>query len=105
MAGRSSWNAIAVDPRDNVAVLLSDVAAGDEVQIRSGTANERLVAVEAVPLGHKIARRTIRNGEHVLKYGEVIASARTEISVGQHVHVHNAVSNRAKVRQPDHTKP
>lgn len=96
MAG---WNALAVDPRDNVAVLLRDVAAGDEVRIRIGAADERLVAVEAVPLGHKIARRHIENGAQIVKYGEVIASATTGISAGQHVHVHNVASNRAKVRQ------
>lgn len=102
MAG---WNAIAVDPRDNVAVMLRDVAAGDEVLVRVGTANERLVAAEAVQLGHKIARRPIASGSQVLKYGEVIASAQMDISAGQHVHVHNVASNRARIRSTDQTRP
>ena len=105
MADREVWDAIAVDPRDNVAVMLRDVAAGDEIQIRVGAVNERLAAVESIPLGHKIARRPIECGTQVLKYGEVIASARTAISAGQHVHVHNVASNRARARPAGQTSP
>ena len=52
--------------------------------------------MEAVALGHKIARQAAKIGSPVVKYGEPIASATRDISVGQHVHVHNVASNRAR---------
>ena len=96
MTAAESWNAIVIDPRDTVAVLLRDVAKGDTVSIRGEGRTETLVAVEAVALGHKIARQAAKIGSPVVKYGEPSASATRDISVGQHVHVHNFASNRAR---------
>ncbi len=95
MTGRN-WDAIAIDPRDDVAVLLRDVAAGETVRVRAGGSVEQLVAVGPAALGHKIARRAIAAGASVRKYGEVIASATAAIAAGAHVHVHNVASNRAR---------
>jgi altronate dehydratase small subunit len=91
-----AWDAIAIDPRDDVAVLLRDVAAGETVRVRAGGAVEALTAAGPVALGHKIARRAIGAGSPVLKYGEIIASATAAIPAGAHVHVHNVASNRAR---------
>jgi len=96
VTGRN-WDAIAIDPRDDVAVLLRDVAAGETVRVRAGGSVEQLVAVGPAVLGHKIARRAIAAGASVRKYGEVIASATAAIAAGAHVHVHNVASNRARV--------
>jgi len=96
MTAAGNWNAIAIDPRDTVAVLLRDVAKGETVSVRVEGRVETLVATDPVALGHKIARQMVKSGTPVLKYGEPIASATCDISVGQHVHVHNVVSNRAK---------
>lgn len=96
MTAAGNWNAIAIDPRDTVAVLLSDVAKGDTVSVRVEGRIETLVAAETVALGHKIARQAAKIGSPVVKYGEPIASATRDISVGQHVHVHNVASNRAR---------
>ena len=54
----------------------------------------QLVAVEEVPLGHKIALRDVSAGEGVLKYNVQIGKAVTEIQVGQHVHTHNLKTAR-----------
>lgn len=96
MNAANSWNAIAIDPRDTVAVMLRDVAKGETVAVRVEGRVETLAAADPVALGHKIARQAMTAGMPVLKYGEPIASATRDISVGQHVHVHNVVSNRAK---------
>ena len=96
MTAAESWNAIVIDPRDTVAVLLRDVAKGDTVSIRVEGRTETLVAVEAVALGHKIARQAAKIGSPVVQYGEPLASATRDISVGQHVHVHTVASNRAR---------
>jgi altronate dehydratase len=44
------------------------------------------------PLAHKLARRPIRAGETVLKYGAPIGVATADIPRGAHVHVHNMKS-------------
>ena len=45
-------------------------------------------AVEAVPLGHKIALKEIAAGESVVKYGVVIGRSTKKISKGTWVHLH-----------------
>ena len=51
-------------------------------------------ALDAVPLGHKIALRDINNGDTVLKYGYDVGRAVADIAKGRHVHVHNLKTNR-----------
>ena len=43
--------------------------------------------------GHKYARRAIRAGENVVKYGMPIGHATRDIAPGEHVHVHNVATN------------
>ena len=95
----AGWDAIAIDPRDDVAVLLRDVLAGTAVRVRVDGTLETVLAADVIALGHKIARRHIPAGAHVRKYGESIASASVDIAVGQHVHVHNITSNRARKQE------
>jgi len=40
--------------------------------------------------------RRIRCGEDILKYAAVIGRATKDIQVGEHVHVHNVESTRAR---------
>ncbi|WP_335946293.1 altronate dehydratase family protein [Salipiger bermudensis] len=70
-----------LDPTDTVAVVLSDMEAGET---RDG-----LTAQEPIPRGHKIARKAMATGDPVLKYGQVMAVASRDIAVGDHVHVQN----------------
>lgn len=75
--------------KDNVAVCLRALSAGEEIPV---TLNEKMLSVkvlEAVPLGHKIALSHIAQGQAIIKYGEIIGRATREISSGQHVHSHN----------------
>jgi altronate dehydratase small subunit len=88
--------AIAITARDSVAVTLRDVFPGETVTVRIEGRNETLIAADAIPLGHKIALRPLSAGTPVIKYGEVIASTTSAIAAGQHVHVHNIASNRAR---------
>ena len=52
-----------------------------------------LTALEDITIYHKLACRDIPKGEPVVKYGQHIGSAVTEIKAGQHVHVHNVESH------------
>ena len=77
-------------PKDNVAVCLRALVAGEEIPV---TLNEKTLSVkvlEAVPLGHKVALSQIASGQAITKYGEIIGRATKDIFVGQHVHTQNA---------------
>jgi (2R)-sulfolactate sulfo-lyase subunit alpha len=53
-----------------------------------------ITALDAIPLGHKIALADIRHGDTVLKYGHDIGRAVAGIGQGRHVHVHNLKTRR-----------
>ncbi len=78
-----------LDERDNVLVVTARIRAGETVEI-GGTP----VLVPAdLPLGHKVARRAIRPGDKLVKYGAPIGSATAAIAPGAHAHVHNIRSD------------
>lgn len=76
-------SAIKLSESDNVAVVLDDVADGDTVTPVS------ISAANVIPRGHKIALSAINEGDAVVKYGQIIGFASTNIQPGEHVHVHN----------------
>lgn len=83
---------LVVDAKDNVATALADLAVGDEVRVEGRSV--RLGT--AVPFGHKVALRDLAPDAPVIKYGETIGRATRPIAAGEHVHVHNIASLRAK---------
>jgi len=48
-----------------------------------------VTALDAIPIGHKVALSDIAKGDTVLKYGHDIGEATADIAKGAHVHVHN----------------
>jgi altronate hydrolase len=84
--------AIVISAADNVATALDAIASGESV--RAG--ESMVVAVEAIPRGHKIALRAIAAGEQVIKYGSPIGTASADIAAGAHVHTHNVASTRGR---------
>jgi hypothetical protein len=74
---------------DNVVVCRRDVRAGERFVLDGDV----FVARCDVALGHKIARRLIRRGEPVVKYGMSIGSSTVEIQPGDWVHLHNMKSD------------
>ena len=64
-----------IQPRDNAAVALSDIAAGETVTLGAAS----YTAQTAIPAGHKMAIRPIHAGEDVLKYGFPIGTRSTAI--------------------------
>lgn len=48
---------------------------------------------EQIPAGHKVALEPIKEGEFVIKYGEIIGRATQDIQPGQWVHTHNLRSH------------
>lgn len=82
--------ALVLDPSDNVATVLSDVEIGETV-ILKGKAGS-IVSAEKILFGHKIALLAIRAGEDILKYGQKIGIATTDIHPGAWVHLHTMAS-------------
>lgn len=74
---------ILLNANDNVAVARRSISAGN------ATGRGALVAQDFIGRGHKVALRPIKQGEEVLKYGQVIGIASQDIDAGQHVHLHN----------------
>lgn len=73
--------AIKIHPDDTVAVALSEILPGAAVL--------GVNAVDTIPVGHKIALHAVASGQTVLKYGNVIGIASSDIAPGEHVHTHN----------------
>ena len=80
---------------DNVATVLHPVGASATVRVRCGTEITEIIAIEAIPLCHKISLSPIAAGTQIVKYGQPIGRALSAIAAGQHVHVHNMRSDRA----------
>jgi galactarate dehydratase len=74
---------ILLNTNDNVAVARRSISAG------VATGRGDLIAKDFIGRGHKVALRAIKEGEEVLKYGQVIGVASQDIEPGQHVHLHN----------------
>ncbi|ODT09094.1 MAG: hydrolase [Kaistia sp. SCN 65-12] len=74
---------------DNVLVARSRIRAGSSISVEGA----RATLVADLPLGHKLARRPIRAGEKIVKYGAPIGTATEAIAAGAPVHVHNVKSD------------
>jgi altronate dehydratase len=81
---------IRLNPNDNVAVAGVDISAGTALDVDGDT----VVIRQAIGAGHKFALADIAEGDHVIKYGEVIGRATQFIHGGEHVHLHNLQSLR-----------
>ena len=93
----STPKALKISQRDNVGTLISDVSAGQQVDILLSDEPVALItAQEPICTAHKIALCKINKGEAILKYGECIGQATLDIPTGFHVHVHNIKSLRGK---------
>lgn len=78
-----------LSPDDNVLVVRAPIGAGEVIRVE----RRDIPLGVAVSMGHKLARRAIRAGEPVVKYGAVIGTATGAIPQGAHVHTHNVRSN------------
>ena len=90
--------ALKVNDKDNVATIFAEqVQGGDAIQVRDkkGETIEGK-ALEAIPYGHKLALQDIAKGQIIVKYGEEIGMASSDIQKGEHVHIHNLESMRAR---------
>ena len=85
------------DKADSVGVIVvEDVKAGQTLTgwVMEGDGTIKVKALDAVPLGHKIALKDLKKGETVLKYGNDIGKIVAPVGKGRHVHVQNLKTKR-----------
>ena len=85
---KSSMDVIVLHPKDNVAVVLREIAPNQTLQV----GDDAVTAIDRIPYGHKIARCNISKDGFILKYGMPVGRAGSDIPKGGHVHVHNVIS-------------
>jgi altronate hydrolase len=82
--------AVQLRPEDNIAVAARPLPAGAELEYNGDV----LTPDRRIGMGHKIALRTIKKGEPIYKYGQIIGFAGQDITAGSHVHTHNVSAER-----------
>jgi (2R)-sulfolactate sulfo-lyase subunit alpha len=85
------------DKADNVGVVVvEDVQSGKKLSgwIMETDETIALPALDAVPLGHKIALVELPKESTILKYGHDVGRTVAEIGAGRHVHTHNLKTKR-----------
>lgn len=88
--------AVILNAKDNVATALAELPAGDTLELKLGEKKMVVTLSAPVPFGHKFSLANIESDSPVIKYGEVIGTATTNIQPGDYVHVHNVVSARGR---------
>ncbi len=85
------------DKADTVGVIVvENVKAGETLTgwVMEGDGTIKVKALDAIPLGHKIALKDLKPGDTVLKYGHDIGKVVKQVGKGRHVHVHNVKTKR-----------
>lgn len=80
---------ILLSPEDNCVIVARDLAAGTTVLLE-GTP---VTLPYAIATGHKLARRALAPEDKVLRYGAVIGHVTGRVERGEHLHIHNLVSD------------
>ncbi|WP_350341585.1 UxaA family hydrolase [Desulfoferula mesophila] len=70
-------------PDDDVLVALTELPADTRLEAHG------LTTRQAIPAGHKVARRDLALGRAVRKYGQVIGETTQAVGAGEQVHTHN----------------
>jgi altronate dehydratase len=83
---------LVISGSDNVATALEPLEVGRRIDV----GGHPFAVRQPIPHGHKVALRDIPAGAPVVKFGSPIGTADTDISAGDHVHVHNVSSTRGR---------
>ena len=93
---KKSESAIILEKEDNVATVTTNLKKGDTIQVSIGDYVITIVLAQNIPYGHKFALKDIKKRETIVKYGEVIGRAMSNISKGEHAHIHNIEGLRGR---------
>ncbi|WP_110929154.1 UxaA family hydrolase [Bacillus massiliglaciei] len=90
------YKTLYLNAKDTVAVALSEIPENTPIIVKAGEEERQVTIIEPIRFGHKFAVRAIEKGEDIIKYGEVIGAASSDIPAGAHVHVHNLEGKRGR---------
>ena len=76
-------NLIVLNKNDNVGV--SQFIIPEKTKIEG----HEISTIDPIPFGHKVCLKTIKKGDPIIKYDQIIGFALDDIEPGQHVHSHN----------------
>lgn len=76
------FNALIMDPGDNVVTCIEAIKKNDLVSVQIGKECRQFIAVEPIQIWNKMAIKRIAKGGYVCKYGEIIGSAIRDIEEG-----------------------
>ena len=85
------------DEHDSVGVVVVEgVKKGQQLSgwIMDQDKEIKVRAQSAIPIGHKLAIRALKDKDTVIKYGVDIGRTVAPIKVGEHAHVHNIKTKR-----------
>ena len=86
---------IRIHANDNVVIARRQLLGGTFIE------GENITVSGLVPPGHKLATQTIKQGQAVRRYDQIIGHATHDITPGQHVHIHNlAFSDFERAHSP-----
>ncbi|MDQ7862757.1 UxaA family hydrolase [Peribacillus frigoritolerans] len=71
----SEYKTLYLSRKDSVAVALSEIPAYTSVVVKSDLEELVVPILEPIRFGHKFAVKAIKQGEDIIKYGEVIGAA------------------------------
>ena len=77
-----------ISEKDTAGVALTALSSGESISC----GGQMIRVLSDIPAGHKIALKTIRKGEAVVKYGSPIGEAKETIPEGAHIHTHNLIT-------------
>ncbi|NIV38463.1 MAG: altronate dehydratase, partial [Anaerolineae bacterium] len=89
---RVPWHELVVrlHPSDNVAIAKSRILPGTTLLTEPVDSHSSPITVrQPIPPAHKLALQEIARGQAVLRYGQLIGRALSDIHPGDHVHTHN----------------
>ena len=72
-----------LNPNDDVVIAARPLQIGTRIEA------ENVVCTDQIPPAHKLAVRSIKKGQPVKRYNQIIGFATKDIEPGQHVHTHN----------------
>lgn len=86
--------------KDNVAVALDELQAGDEVIVVSDLelhqSDLHLHVTQHIPFAHKVALQPMSQHDTAYKFGLPIGRITAAVAAGEHVHTTNLESNRGR---------
>lgn len=82
-------NAVIMHMIDNVVTVTKKISAGDAITYILNGKTSTIKATLDIPINHKVAIKSLKEGDIVYKYGECIGYTTSDVNVGDHVHTNN----------------